>query len=454
MASRSRAHSLVRSWRARSCGALLILLSSGTGHARALASTTVLAPADPGPPPTLPDLGPPPSLPPTDAPVIAPEPGPTPAPTTPTTSPKPPTSSPTAPTAPAPQRPTTLRPPAPTPVTPSPPPPATPPTTSPGSLAPTPPAPSPAIPEPTPPVPSNSPPTSSPAPPSPNRPPPPAPADPALVAPSIGGDEPEAPAKSGPTVEDLERLERERVQQERKSPKKWRHGGLIVDLSLGTAFCTRQFCRSSSGHDAAPGLALGGFFGGNVLGVLEVGLAVGWNTLRPRNVAGRNAIDLYGLDPVLLQQVIAEQIGVPQVDLDFSTLNVTSASSRAFNVGPSLRVHFIRKGRGIAYAGAGLHYQLWRNRYETTGGAARLDFHGISAPFHIGGGAFVHPNIAVVGEFTYALTYFVVGGVDHPNLSSVAPLSIIEESATEVGTSLIKGLPHFGKFTVNLRFRF
>jgi len=276
-----------------------------------------------------------------------------------------------------------------------------------------------------------------------------------MVAPAIGGDEPEpAPPKKGPTVEDLEQLERERLQQERKNPKKWRHGGLIVDLSLGTAFCTRQFCRGSTGHDAAPGLALGGFFGGNVLGVLEVGLAFGWNTLRPRNVAGRNAIDLYGLDPVQLQQVIADQIGAPQVELDFSTLNITSASSRAFNVGPSLRVHFIRKGRGLAYVGAGLHYQLWRNRYATTGGDARLDFHGISAPFHVGGGAYVHPNIAVVGEFTYALSYFVLGGVKHPSLSSVAPLAVIEESAVEAGSSLIKGLPHFGKFTVNLRFRF
>lgn len=428
---------------------MLLLLSSGTGHARALESAPGVDPI--GPPPTLPDLGPPPSLPPTDAPVIAPS--PTPSPTPPTTAPTPPSS------APAPQRPTTLRPRQPTPVTPTPPAggltPSTP-TPPAGGLAPTSPAPtSPAIPTPAPPVPSNSPPpTSSPAPPSPNRPAPP-PADPDLAAPSIGPAEPEASAaKKGPTVEDLERLERERVQRDRKDPKKWRHGGLIVDLSLGTAFCTRQFCRSSSGHDAAPGLALGGFFGGNVLGILEVGLSAGWNTLRPRNTAGRNAIDLYGLDPALLQQVIADQIGVPQIDLDFSTLNVTSASSRAFNIGPSLRVHFIRKGRGLAYAGAGLHYQLWRNRYSTTGGDARLDFHGISAPFHVGGGAYVHPNIAVVGEFTYALAYFVLGGVDHPQLSSVAPLAAIDDAAKEAGSSLIKGLPHFGKFTVNLRFRF
>ncbi len=441
-----------------------MLLSPGTAHARTLAPANFVmlaAPADPGPPPTLPDLGPPPSLPPTDSPVIAPEPSPTPpsrpstspakptsptSPTTPTTrSPTRPSTSPTSPTSPSPQRPTTLRPRSITPVSPIP--------TPPPAEIPAPALPPPAgIPEPQPPALSDSPATSSPAPDSPTR--PAAPVDPALEAPKIGADPADEAPRKGPTLADLEQLERERTLQERKSPKKWRHGGLIVDLQLGTAFCTRQFCRSSTGHDAAPGVALGGFFGGNVLGILEVGLAVGWNTLRPRGVADRNAISLYGLDPVLLQQVIAEQIGLPGVELDFSTLNTTSASSRAFNVGPSLRIHFIRKGRGLAYAGAGLHYQLWRNRYATTGGDTRLDFHGISAPFHIGGGAYVHPNIAVVGEFTYALTYFVLGGVKHPSLSSVAPLAVIEESAVEAGSSLIKGLPHLGKFTVNLRFRF
>ena len=280
--------------------------------------------------------------------------------------------------------------------------------------------------------------------------------DPALRAPSIDGNDPtEAePPRRGPTLEDLEALEKQRRDQERKDPKKWRHGGLIVDLQIGTGFCFRQFCRQESGHHAAPGFTIGGFFGGNVLGILEVGVEAGWSTLRPRGVEGRNAVTLYGLDPALLQKVIADQVGVENLQVDFSTLNVTSATSRAFNVGPTLRIHFIRKGRGLAYVGTGIHYQLWRNRYETTGGATRLDFHGICAPFHVGGGAYVHPNIAVVGEFTYAVTYFVVGGVKHPNLSSIAPLAVLEDSAKEAGSSLLKGLPHFGKFTVNLRFRF
>ena len=276
------------------------------------------------------------------------------------------------------------------------------------------------------------------------------------LAPSIAGAEPGDTVDSKPklTPEDLDALEKQRAQAERKSPKKWRHGGLIVDFQIGTAGCFRQFCRSDTGHSAAPGVHIGGFFGGNVLGILEIGLEAGWNTLRPREVAGRNAVTLYGLDPALLQQQIAQQQGVIALDVDFSTLTVSSAKSRALNIGPSLRIHFIRKGRGLAYFGTGIHYQLWRNRYETAGGATRLDFHGLSVPFKLGGGAYVHPNIAVVGEFTYSLAFYFLGGVDHPDLSAVAPLAIIESTAVDAGASLKQGLPHFGKFSVNLRFRF
>jgi hypothetical protein len=253
------------------------------------------------------------------------------------------------------------------------------------------------------------------------------------------------------TAADLDAIEQERLQNERKNPKRWRHAGLVFDLQLGTAGCFRQFCRTE--HSSAPGLHLGGFFGGNVLGILELGLEAGWNTLRPRDVAGRNAVTLYGLDPALLQQEISEQQGIP-VEVDFSTLIVNTAKSRAFNVGPSLRIHFIRKGRGLAYVGTGLHYQLWRNRYTTAGGDLRVDYNGLSAPFKVGGGAYVHPNIAVVGEFTYSLAFYVLGGVNHPDLSAVAPLALLEGTAIDAGSSLMKGLPHFGKFSVNVRFRF
>ena len=386
-------------------------------------------PADVGPPPALPDLGAPPSLPPIDAP-----PATTTAPST-GAAPQRPTPTPLRPTSPAPLRPTA---PAPSTPIPEPAPPVAPPPVM--VEMPPPPAPGPPVPADMSPVPSASPPPVG---------------DSALRAPTIGGDD-LSPASDAPkplTAEDIEALAEKRAQEERRNPKKWRHGGLVFDLQIGTAMCFRQFCRSDTGHNAAPGLHLGGFFGGNVLGILEIGLEAGWNTLRPREVAGRNAVNLYGLDPVLLQQEISEQQGVP-VEVDFSTLVVNTVKSRALNVGPSLRIHFIRKGRGLAYVGTGLHYQLWRNRYTTAGGDLRLDFHGISAPFKIGGGAYVHPNIAITGEFTYSLALYVLGGVNHPDLSAVAPLSIIESTAVNAGASLTKGLPHFGKFAVNVRFRF
>ena len=390
------------------------------------ASPRPAPPGDLGPPPSLPDLGPPPSLPPTDAPGAPPEPGPAPS-----------TPAPPAPSGPSPQRPTArpLATPTPAPTTIPAPTPA--PTTIPAPTASEIPPPPPLAP-----VPSASPLD------VPRRPAPPL--NPAASAPAIAGADPAHEAPRPLTLADLDAIEKQRTQAERKNPKKWRHTGLVFDLQIGTAGCFRQVCRAE--HHAAPGVHLGGFFGGNVLGVLELGLEAGWNTMRPRDVAGRNAINLYGLDPAALQREISEQQGIP-VEVDFSTLTVRSATSRAFNIGPSLKIHFIRKGRGLAYVGAGLHYQRWRNRYETDGGDLRLDFHGIAAPFKIGGGALVHPNIAIVGEFTYSLAFYVLGGVRHPDLFAVAPLSLIE-SASSATTGLTGNLPHFGKFSVNLRFRF
>ncbi len=275
-----------------------------------------------------------------------------------------------------------------------------------------------------------------------------------MRAPAIGEPSTE-PARVALTLADLEALEQQRAEELRRNPKKWRHNGLVVDFQLGTAGCFRAICRSSeTGHQAGPGVHVGGFLGGNLLGLVEFGLEAGWNTLRTRGAAGQNALSLYGIDPVMLQQQIAERQPLTVIEADFSQLIVDTARSRAFNIGPSLRIHFLRKGRGLAYIGSGLHYQMWRTRYETLDGPLRLDFHGLSAPFKIGGGAYVHPNIAVTGEFTYTAAFYVLAGVNHPEAAAVAPLAVVDSSAVDVNTELRKGLPHFGKFTVNLRFRF
>lgn len=266
-------------------------------------------------------------------------------------------------------------------------------------------------------------------------------------APSVAA-EPAKPAEPARPAEPTKEKDR------RDEVRSWRHSGLIIDLQAGFGGCTRAFCRTEAGHHAAPGARLAAFAGGNIFGVLEVGLAVGWNTLRPRDVAGRNALSLYGLDPARVSEVIAEEMGVPALAVDLSTLNVESATSRAFDVGPSLRVHFIRKGRGLAYVGADIHYQLWRNRYATTGGDMRLDFHGFSAPLRAGGGAYVHRNIAVVAEFNYVISYFVVAAIKHPMLDAAAPLRGLETAAPGLATGLTRNMPHFWNLMVNLRFRF
>lgn len=278
--------------------------------------------------------------------------------------------------------------------------------------------------------------------------------DAALEAPRIAGAEPEGPEKP---PEEPKKTKEEEAEEEaralRKNPKKWRHSGLILEPRLGVLGCTREFCAGSSGHDAKPGVMLGGFLGGNVFGLLDLGIEAQWGAPRPGDIAGRNALTLYGLDPALLQGVIAERTGVDFIELDFSKLTVTSGTMRSVSAGPAMRIHFIRKGRGLAYVGAGIHYQLWRNRYETTGGPTRLDFHGFVAPLRIGGGAFVHPNIAITGEFAYNYAFYMITGISHTELSAVAPLTVIEGAALEAGSNLRKGVPHFWSFTVAVRFR-
>lgn len=268
----------------------------------------------------------------------------------------------------------------------------------------------------------------------------------------VGADpvEPEAAPKPEEAKKDAED-----PKADRKDPKKWRHGGLIVEPRFGALGCVRQFCSGSGGHDARPGFQVGGFLGGNVFGLIDVGIEAQWGTLRPGDLTGRNAITLYGLDPAKLQEVIASRTGSDLIQIDFTKLVITgdTASMRAVNFGPAFRIHFIRKGRGIAYVGAGIHYQLWRNRYDTASGPTRLDFHGISAPLRIGGGAFVHRNIAVTAEFAYQPSFFVATGVSHIELSGVAPLTVLEGAALEAGSNLRKGLPHFWSFSLAVRFR-
>lgn len=279
--------------------------------------------------------------------------------------------------------------------------------------------------------------------------------DPAMEGPRIDGadelDQEDRDKKAEP-VKTREEEEEEAARSRRKTPKKWRHAGMIVEPRFGVLGCTRVFCAGSKGHDEKPGALLGGFIGGNLLGMLDIGVEAQWGTLRPGDLKGKNAVVLYGLDPARVEQALSERLGT-EVDVDFNQLIVNSAKARAVSAGPAVRVHFLRKGRGVAYIGTGIHYQLWRNRYETVGGATRMDFHGFMVPFRIGGGAFVHPNIAVLGEFAYHYAFYAITGVSHPELSGVAPLTVIEGAALDAGANLRQGLPHFWSLSVSVRFR-
>lgn len=280
--------------------------------------------------------------------------------------------------------------------------------------------------------------------PPPSAPPASAPAASAPAAPPAAAPAPEAK----PAKESVRESTRRRTDADKK--QRFRHGGFILDAKVGGGGCMRTTCQGTAGHHAAPGLHLGGFLGFNLFGLIELGLEGGWSGLRPRDVAGRNALALYGLDPAQLQQAILADQTLPFPVLDFSSFNVTSAKSRAFDIGPSLRIHLIRKGRGLLFVGAGVHYQLWRNDYVTQGGNLRVDSHGASLPLRVGAGVFLTRNIALMGEVAYAPAIF--GGMSFRlgDDRGVVPLKILEDTT---GINVSKNLPHFWSFALTLRFR-
>lgn len=389
-----------------------------------VADTAAAQPADPAAPiegesPVPPAEAPPEVTPPTDGAApeeVTPPPSETPSEPPDAAASPPSPSEPTAPTTP----PSRTTPPPPTTT-----PPSTPPTQTPTRTTP---------------PPSTPPPTRT-APPST---PPPSASPPSASAPAATDTPAAKPAKD----ESVRESTRRRTDEDKK--QRFRHGGFILDAKVGGGGCMRTTCQGSAGHNAAPGLHLGGFLGFNLFGLIEVGFEGGWSALRPRDVAGRNALALYGLDPAQLQQAILADQTLPFPVLDFSSFNVTSAKSRAFDIGPSVRIHLIRKGRGLLFVGAGVHYQLWRNDYKTEGGDLRIDSHGASLPLRVGAGVFLTRNIALMGEVSYAPAIFGGMSFRRGDDRGVVPLKILEDTT---GINVSKNLPHFWSFALTLRFR-
>ncbi|MEX1363096.1 MAG: hypothetical protein AB1Z98_08215 [Nannocystaceae bacterium] len=229
------------------------------------------------------------------------------------------------------------------------------------------------------------------------------------------------------------------------------HRGAVADLRVGTLGCIGGFCRSG-GHDVSPGLRLGGFIGGNVRGWFEAGLGGSWGTMQPNITPGTNALVLYGLDPYVLQQLLAAQsAGLLAVDL--AGLAVQDAQLRAAQVGPALRIHLIPRGRVHAFVGSGVGYNLLRARYQTPIGDTRLDFHGINVPVEANVGAYVLPNVALGVQFDYMWTWYGAAVLDHPQQRLALPVSVLQAAGEQQGADFRGQLPQMWSVGLALRGR-
>lgn len=234
-------------------------------------------------------------------------------------------------------------------------------------------------------------------------------------------------------------------------PKKQKHEGFTADLRIGTLGCLRGLC--SGAHNVRPGLRIDGFLGGNIRGFVDFGIAGGWGSMSSDVAPGTNALTLYGLDPFLLQQALTLVNGGQPPSVDLTALGVTDSKLRTAQGGPLLRVHFIPRGRFLGYVGSGVQYNLFRARYGTAGGDAKIDFHGIAVPVEAGFGVHVHENVAVGVQFDYLWTWYALANLDHGGQSVTVPVRILDEAARMQNTSLRGQLPQFWTFGLMLRAR-
>lgn len=236
----------------------------------------------------------------------------------------------------------------------------------------------------------------------------------------------------------------------RTPPRKYAHDGFTTDLRIGTLGCLRGLC--GSGHNVSPGFRIDGFVGGNIRGFVDFGLAGGWGTMGSDVAPGTNVLSLYGLDPFLLQQALG-LLGGAALGFDLTTLNVTDTKLRAAQAGPLLRVHFIPRGRFSAYVGSGVQYNLFRARYATAVGGARMDFHGLAVPIEAGFGVYVHEHVSVGVQFDYLWTWYALANLDHAGQSLTVPVRILDEAARMQNASVKGQLPQFWTFALALRAR-
>jgi hypothetical protein len=230
-----------------------------------------------------------------------------------------------------------------------------------------------------------------------------------------------------------------------------------MDAKFGMLGCLRTICSGTQGHGADPGVRVGGFLGGNVGGVLEVGVQGAWGRLRPDVGPDRNVLDLYGIDTAALQHEIdqqtggmAEQLGLEGLDL--GQLAVHDAKLQSIQAGLGLRLHVVPRGRFDAYVGSGIGYELFRADYTTPSGPVRIDFHGLGVPVQGGLSVFLTRRLALGADFEYRWTHFGVGNLQHPARDVAVPLSVLADrgyGADRIGDQL----PRFWTAGVTARLR-
>ena len=196
-----------------------------------------------------------------------------------------------------------------------------------------------------------------------------------------------------------------------------------------------------------------GFLGGNLRGYVDLGIAGGWGSYGTSIAQNTNLLRLYGIEPAQLQAA-ATLMGSPLGFNPFA-LQVQSARLRTARVGPSLRVHLIPRGRGLAYVGAGFGYSTFLADYDTSVGAVSMRFHGIDVPLQVGGGVQITEHIAAIVEFDYTFNNYPVARFEHPQQSVTLPVALLDSAAREsTGTSVSDSLPRMWNVSVGLRARF
>lgn len=231
------------------------------------------------------------------------------------------------------------------------------------------------------------------------------------------------------------------------------HRGTIIEATIGPLGCDGGLCGGQS-LDAQPGYRVGGFFGGNIHGWVEMGVAGGWGTMKTRTSGGMHPLTMYGLDVSQLQNVLSAAAALGYAGIDLQNYTVSGAALQTAQVGPAVRLHFNPRGRLMLWAGSGASYHLLRNDFSTERGRVRMDTHGLAVPVEGGIGIAVHKNFAVVATGSYMWTWALLSGIQVPDRDLMVPTKLLQRQAVSQGSDLVGKLPNFWTVSAGVRTRF